>query len=119
MGWCRREDDLKDLVTMFAYRPEASTYPISTREGMLKRKLGWMETLVTCDYTKVRELYNTSSRAWSVSKTGQPTSIALLKDLENEKRKQCPGGSVSKPIARNGHSSIPPKPKAFAPDWKR
>jgi hypothetical protein len=49
-------DDMRDVVSMYCYKVEMSTLPITTREGMISRGLGWMETLMACDYTKLPTL---------------------------------------------------------------
>ena len=57
------EDDVEDIVEVMCYRVELSTLPLTTREGMLSRGLGWMETLMACDYTKLPQLTGSGSRA--------------------------------------------------------
>lgn len=61
------EDDIRDFVTAFIHRVGDSPLPITTREGMLARGLGWMETLMACDYTKLPELYGGRSGAWTAT----------------------------------------------------
>jgi hypothetical protein len=48
--------ELHDLSVVFSYKTEASIHPITTREGMLSRNLGWIETLQATDYTKLPSL---------------------------------------------------------------
>ncbi|KAJ4002535.1 hypothetical protein NW766_012860 [Fusarium irregulare] len=48
--------ELHDVSVVFSYRPEASVHPITTREGMMSRELGWIETFEATDYTKLPSL---------------------------------------------------------------
>lgn len=47
------ELELYDVSFMFCYAVAASANPITTRPGMLDRGLGWIETLLATDYTKL------------------------------------------------------------------
>lgn len=72
------EDDLTDLVIALTYRVGASTLPITTRDGMLARGLGWMETLMACDYTKLPKLTNSVSKAWSATSATMCANFDML-----------------------------------------
>ena len=61
-GIAPEEDDLNDLILMFCHLPERSRMPITTREGVMHRDLGWMETLMACDYTKLPLVSGYSTR---------------------------------------------------------
>ena len=54
-------DDIDDLVEAMCFKVSASVLPITTRDGMLSRGLGWMETLMACDYTKTPALSGSTS----------------------------------------------------------
>lgn len=56
-------DDVEDMVELMCYRVEKSALSITTREGMLHRGLGWMETLIACDYTKLPQPMGSTSCA--------------------------------------------------------
>nr|POE79008.1 hypothetical protein CFP56_77506 [Quercus suber] len=71
-------DDIEDLVEAMSYRVQASRYPITTREGMLKRGLGWMETLMACDYTKLPLLAGSASGALSATSATMCANFASL-----------------------------------------
>lgn len=64
-------DDTEDLVEAMCFKASASALPITTRDGMLSRGLGWIETVIACDYTK------TPAMARSVSKPYSATSAAM------------------------------------------
>lgn len=48
--------ELHDLAAVYSYRPGASRHPITSREGMMSRNLGWIETFQATDYTKLPSL---------------------------------------------------------------
>lgn len=60
-------DDIDDLVEAMCYRASASVLPITTRDGMLARGLGWMETVMACDYTKTPGVAGSFSRPHSAT----------------------------------------------------
>ena len=64
-------DDMEDLAEAMCLKVSASMLPITTRDGMLSRGLGWMETIMACDYTKVPAV------AGSVSRPHSATSAAM------------------------------------------
>jgi RNA polymerase Rpb1, domain 2 len=71
-------DDVEDMVEMMCYRVELSSLPITTREGMLSRGLGWMETLMACDYTKLPQLAGSTSRANTATSATMCSNFSLL-----------------------------------------
>lgn len=68
--------ELTDIVQAFTYKPELHPDPITTRSGMMSRNLGWIETLLATDYTKLPSLdgdfeeANTSTAAMLMSNFG-------------------------------------------------
>lgn len=60
-------DDIEDLVEAMCFKVSASTLPITTRDGMLSRGLGWMETIMACDYTKIPAVTRSISRPYSAT----------------------------------------------------
>lgn len=50
------ELELNDISYVFSYKPGASNHPITSRDGLTSRSLGWIETLQATDYTKLRNL---------------------------------------------------------------
>jgi hypothetical protein len=50
------EDECLDLAYCLSYMPHKSSYPTTTRRGMLERNLSWIETLLATDYTKLGQL---------------------------------------------------------------
>lgn len=60
-------DDMEDLVELFSYDVVASPLPITTRRGMMARKLAWVDTLLATDYTKMGALTGTTASAHSIS----------------------------------------------------
>ena len=71
-------DDIEDMVEAMCYRVEMSTLPVTTREGMLSRGLGWMETLMACDYTKLPQLTGSSSQAHTATSATMCSNISML-----------------------------------------
>lgn len=77
--------ELKDISFVFSYKPEASSDPITTRNGMVERDLGWIETLLATDYTRLRglgedfEIPNTTTAAMF---TANFSNLKLKYDLE-------------------------------------
>ncbi|KAM0800648.1 hypothetical protein BDR22DRAFT_908245 [Usnea florida] len=61
------DDNVENMVEAMCYRVEYSTLPLTTREGMLRMGLGWMETPMACDYTKLPQLEDSISRAHSAT----------------------------------------------------
>lgn len=45
--------ELNDIAHVFSYDVRASVHPITSREGMLARSLGWIETLLATDHSKL------------------------------------------------------------------
>lgn len=64
-------DDVEEMVEIICYRVKHCTLPLTTQKGILRRGLGWMETLVACDYTKLPQL------AGSISGAHCATSVTL------------------------------------------
>jgi len=77
-GLAPEGDDARDLVAALCYEVGASPLPVTTREGMLARKLGWMETLMACDYTKVPLLKGSSSFAWTSTSAAMCSNFDLV-----------------------------------------
>lgn len=50
------EVELSDITHVFSYDVKASVHPITSREGMLARSLGWIETLLATDHSKLPEM---------------------------------------------------------------
>lgn len=50
------EIEMHDVSIVFSYRPDASIHPITTRDGMMSREIGWIETFEATDYTKLPSL---------------------------------------------------------------
>lgn len=48
--------ELTDVTEVFIHMPEAHKSPITTRDGLFPRQLGWIETLLATDYTKLPRL---------------------------------------------------------------
>ncbi|KAI1906224.1 hypothetical protein LOZ61_006782 [Ophidiomyces ophidiicola] len=48
--------ELKDISFVFSYKPDASHDPVTTRNGMTERSLGWIETLLATDYTRIQRM---------------------------------------------------------------
>lgn len=77
-GLSPESDDIRDLVTAFSYKVEMSVCPITTREGMLSRDLGWMETLMACDYTKLPSLEGSSSSPYTATSATMCSNFSML-----------------------------------------
>lgn len=43
-------NDIEDLAVLFSHKVSSSTCPITTRAGMERRGMGWLETLLVLDY---------------------------------------------------------------------
>lgn len=71
-------DDVEDMIEAMSYRVEKSPLPITTRDGMLSRGLGWMETLMACDYTKLPQLAGSYSDANSATSATMCANFSLL-----------------------------------------
>lgn len=71
-------DDIEDIVEAMSYRVSASMYPITTREGMLARGLGWMETVMACDYTKTQAMVGSVSAPNSSTSAVMCANFSLL-----------------------------------------
>ncbi len=76
------EDDMKDLVEAMCYRVSSSPLPITTREGMLARRLGWMETVMACDYTKTLDVRGSSSRVYTATSATMCANFFRNTDLK-------------------------------------
>lgn len=50
------ELELNDISYVYSYMPLASPHPITCRQGLLARGLGWIETLEATDITKITGL---------------------------------------------------------------
>lgn len=67
------ELELKDASYVFSYKPELSVHPITSRQGMIARSLGWIETLEATDFLKLPlletnfEVPNTTTAAMFMS----------------------------------------------------
>lgn len=70
-------DDIVDLSIAMSYATEKSVLPITTRAGLLERNMGWAETLMATDYTKLPYLTGSVSKPWS------PTSAAMCSNFDN------------------------------------
>lgn len=71
-------DDIEDLVEAMCYGVSLSTLPVTTREGMFNRKLGWMETLMACDYTKLPSLAGSFSGPHSATSATMCANFSKL-----------------------------------------
>lgn len=71
-------DDIEDMVEAMCYRVELSNMPVTTREGMISRGLGWMETLMACDYTKLPLLAGSESLASSATSATMCANFSYL-----------------------------------------
>ena len=69
--------ELNDLVAAYTYNIRMSSNPITTREGMLSRELGWIETLLGTDYTKLAGLEGV------FEKPNSSTSAMFLANFKN------------------------------------
>lgn len=45
--------ELNDVVHVFSYNVRESVHPITSREGLMARSLGWIETLLATDHSKL------------------------------------------------------------------
>jgi hypothetical protein len=72
-------DDMRDVVSMFCYRVSSSLLPITTREGLFSRKLGWMETLIGCDYTKLPSLAGSTTMPLSATSAAFCSNFDMLR----------------------------------------
>lgn len=70
--------DIDDMVEMMCYRVEDSVFPVTTRSGMLQRGLGWMETLMACDYTKLPQLAGSMSAPRSATSAAMCSTFSML-----------------------------------------
>ena len=71
-------DDIDDLVEAMCFRASASALPVTTRDGMLSRGLGWMETVMACDYTKLPRLTGCYSGTYSATSATMCSNFSLL-----------------------------------------
>lgn len=71
------EVELNDASYVFSYDVKASIHPITCREGMLMRSLGWVETMLATDHTKLKDLVGCSSSALTTS------SAMLMSNFED------------------------------------
>ncbi|GJD05437.1 hypothetical protein ColKHC_14262 [Colletotrichum higginsianum] len=55
-------EEVKDLAMCMSYEPEASGLPPTTREGILRRDLGWVEQLLTTDYSRLEHITSFDER---------------------------------------------------------
>lgn len=54
--------EITDISYMYSYEPTASKNPITSRPGLLARKLGWIESFEATDYTKLPSLESNFER---------------------------------------------------------
>lgn len=71
-------DDIEDMVELMCFRVSSSPLPITTRDGMLARGLGWMETLMACDYTKTPAMVGSVSAPYSATSATMCANFSLL-----------------------------------------
>lgn len=69
--------ELTDASAVFSYDVTASIHPITCREGMLQRSLGWVETMLATDHTKLKNLVGCTSTALTTS------SAMLMSNFED------------------------------------
>jgi hypothetical protein len=73
--------ELMDISYALSYMPSASAHPITTREGLIARKLGSIETLLATDYTKLPQL------EWNFEDPYTTTSAMLMSNFNHLKLK--------------------------------
>jgi hypothetical protein len=71
-------DDIEDIVELMCFRVKLSKVPITTRDGMLARGLGWMETLMACDYTKTPAMAGSISAPYSATSATMCANFSFL-----------------------------------------
>jgi hypothetical protein len=71
-------DDIEDIVELMCFRVSSSKLPVTTRDGMLARGLGWMETLMACDYTKTPAMAGSVSAPYSATSATMCANFSLL-----------------------------------------
>jgi len=71
-------DDIEDLVEAFCYKTQSSKLPVTTRDGMFARGVGWMETVMACDYTKTPAMAGSTCAPHSATSATMCANFSML-----------------------------------------
>lgn len=86
--------ELTDLAWCISYQPGASEYPIFTRDGLVMRNLGWIETLLANNYTMIDSLECFKEEP----RTSTPSMFMSNFDHVTHSEGGCPNVEIDKAI---------------------